>query len=74
MAWTTSDINLATYIEVVKNRKHTGHRYRGRQLLIEFEITNDDGRNYEMEYLSSPYAGYDATKRTFIKLLKLAPG
>lgn len=74
MSWPTSNINLATFIEQVKGIKHTGHRYKGKQLLIEFEITPEDGRKYEEEYLTSPYAGYDATKRTFIQLLKLAPG
>jgi len=74
MAWPTSNINLATFIEEVKGIRHAHHRYRGKQLLIEFEITADEGRNYEEEYLTSPFAGYDATKRTFIQLLKLAPG
>jgi hypothetical protein len=74
MAWPTSNINLATYIEAIKGIKHTTHRYRGRQLLVEFDITPEDARKFEEEYLTSPYAGYDATKRTFIQLLKLAPG
>jgi hypothetical protein len=74
MGWPTSNINLATYIEEVKGIRHTRHRYKGRQLLIEFDITADEARKYEEEYLTSPFAGYDATKRTFIQLLKLAPG
>lgn len=74
MAWPTSNINLATFIEQVKGIRHTTHMYRGKQLLIEFEITPDQGRTFEEEYLTSPFAGYDATKRTFIQLLKLAPG
>lgn len=71
--WPTSNMNLATYIERIKGIEHTRHYYNGRQLVVVFPITAEDGRRYEEDYLTSPFAGYDATKRTFIQLLKLAP-
>ena len=73
MAWETSNINLAAYIKHAKNIDTCGHRFNGRQLCIEFEITEDEANQYAKEYINSTYAGYDSTKRNFTQLLKLAP-
>ena len=66
----TSDINLATYIKVVKNIDIVGHRLNDRQLLISFPVTNEELQTYKEEYLNSLYAYYDATKRNFLHLAK----
>lgn len=66
----TPDINLATFIKATKGISTAGHYFKGEQLVIQFPITKDEGRKYKEEYLNSPFAMYDATKRNFLQLLK----
>lgn len=66
----TPDINLATFIKAVKGINTAGHYFKGDQLVIQFAIQKDEGSLYKEEYLNSPFAMYDATKRNFLQLLK----
>jgi len=66
----TPDINLATFLKAVKNINTAGHYFKGEQLVIQFPIPKEEGRQYKEEYLNSPFAMYDATKRNFLQLLK----
>ena len=66
----TSDINIATFIKFVKGVETCGYRFAGEQLRIRFKITEQQLIDFKEEYLNSPYALYDATKRNFLRLLK----
>lgn len=66
----TADLNLATYIKSVKGVSTAGHHFKGEQLVIEFPLTKEEGRQYKEAYLNSAFAMYDATKRNFLQLLK----
>lgn len=66
----TPDVNLATYIKVVKGIDSVGHRLNERQLLIRFPITQEQYQVYKEEYLNSLFSYYDATKRNFLRLAK----
>jgi len=66
----TTDLNLATFIKTVKGVNSTAHFLRGRQLVIEFPIAPEDGRQARMEYINSPFAAYDANKRNYTQVLK----
>ncbi|MGD9209165.1 MAG: hypothetical protein PVI90_00240 [Desulfobacteraceae bacterium] len=66
----TADMNLATYIKVVKKIDTVGHYYRGDQLHISFNITNVELEEYTTEYLNSIFATYDSVRRNFLRLLK----
>jgi hypothetical protein len=66
----TSDINLATFIQEVKNIESAGHYFKGKQLWIRFDITQEDMQNYSHEYINSIHARCDATRRNFLRLLK----
>lgn len=65
-----TDINLATFIKVVKGIPIAGTRFNGHQLIIEFNVNAEDLKAYEREYMNSTYADYDATKRNLVRLLK----
>lgn len=65
-----TDINLATFIKVVKGIPLAGHRFNGHQLCLQFEIDAENLKLYEREYMNSTYADYDATKRNLVRLLK----
>jgi hypothetical protein len=66
----TTDINLATFIKVVKGIPLAGTHFNGHQLCINFDITAEELKAYEQEYLNSTYADYDATKRNLVRMLK----
>jgi hypothetical protein len=66
----TTDINLATFIKVVKSVPIAGTHFNGHQLCISFNISAEDLKTYEQAYLNSPYADYDATKRNLVRMLK----
>jgi len=66
----TPDLNLATFLKVVKGQSTDGHRFKGDQLNIKFNISRAEGQQAREEYLNSPFAMYDATKRNFLQLLK----
>jgi len=66
----TPDINLVTYIKAIKGINTAGHYFKGDQLVIQFPITRNEGNMYREEYLNSPFAMYDATKRNVLQLLK----
>ena len=66
----TPDINLATFMRSVKNISTAGHYFKGDQLIIQFPIPKAEGCQYKEEYLNSPFAMYDATKRNLLQLLK----
>lgn len=66
----TPDINLATFMRAVKNINTTGHYFKGDQLIVRFPVPKEEGYQYKEEYLNSPFAMYDATKRNFLQLLK----
>jgi len=66
----TSDINLATYIRQIKGIHMAGYYHTGDQLHIRFNITAEQLAKFSEEYLNSQFAGYDATKRGFLRLLK----
>jgi hypothetical protein len=66
----TPDINLATFIKSVKGINTAGHFFKGDQLVIQFPVPKEKGAQYKEEYLNSPFAMYDATKRNFLQLLK----
>jgi len=65
-----SDLNLATYIKVVKKIPTAGHRFTGNQLWVNFEVTEDQIASFQEEYLNSSFADYDSTKRNFMHLLR----
>jgi hypothetical protein len=66
----TPDINLATFLKVVKGHNTDGHYFKGDQLVIKFDIPKSEGQQAREEYLNSQFAMYDATKRNFLQLLK----
>lgn len=66
----TADMNLATFIKVVKKVDTAGHYYLGQQLWVRFDVTEKQMAAYKEEYLNSIFAMYDATKRNFLRLLK----
>lgn len=66
----TSDINLATFIQEIIKIKTCGHYHAGDQLRIKFPITEEQLEDYKIQYLNSAFAGYDATKRNFLRLLR----
>ena len=66
----TTDINLATYIKVVKHVPLTRYYFNEKQLCIEFDVSLDDLNKYQEEYLNSQFADYDASKRNFMRLLR----
>lgn len=66
----TSDINIATFVKVVKGVETAGHYYKGSQLWIRFAISKEDMQRYKEEYINSVFSNYDATKRNFLRLLK----
>jgi len=66
----TSDMNLAAYMKVLKRISTAGHRINERQLLLQFDITPEELKQYKEEYINSAFADYDATKRNFLRLLK----
>jgi len=66
----TTDINLATYIKVVKGIDSCGHRFAGRQLFLSFPISEEEMSAFKEEYINSTYSIYDATKRNYLRLLK----
>jgi hypothetical protein len=66
----TSDINLATFIQEVKGIESAGHSFRGKQLWVHFNISQEEMRNYSHEYITSVHAKCDATRRNFLRLLK----
>lgn len=66
----TTDLNLATFIKTVKGVNSNKHYLRGRQLVICFPISGDDGRAARLEYINSPFAAYDANKRNYTQVLK----
>jgi len=68
----TADINLATFIKVVKQIDTAGHYFKGNQLWVKYNITEAQMSEFKEEYLNSVYAMYDATKRNFLRLLKRA--
>lgn len=68
----TADMNLATFIKVVKDIDTAGHYYIGQQLWVKFDITEQQMSEFKEEYLNSVFAMYDATKRNFLRLLKRA--
>lgn len=68
----TADMNLATFIKVIKGIDTAGHHYIGEQLRINFNLTTQQMADYTEEYLNSQYAVYDATRRNFLRLLKRA--
>lgn len=68
----TADMNLATFIKVIKGIDTAGHHYIGEQLRIYFDITSQQMAEFTEEYLNSIYAVYDATRRNFLRLLKRA--
>lgn len=67
---TTSDINLATFIKVVKRVPMASYHFNQQQLCIVFNLEEADLRKYQEEYLNSTYAEYDAAKRNFMQLLR----
>lgn len=67
---TTSDVNLATYIKIVKQTDSCGHHFEGRQLFLRFPISEEQMRTYKEEYINSIFSIYDATKRNYLRLLK----
>jgi len=66
----TSDINLATFVNVVKEIETGGHYYKGSQLWVQFKITEEKMGRYKEEYINSVFSRYDATKRNLLRLLK----
>jgi carotenoid cleavage dioxygenase-like enzyme len=66
----TSDINLATFIKAVKNCNTAGHYFKGDQLVIKFHMSKEKMRHMREDYLNSPFANYDATKKNLLQLLK----
>lgn len=66
----TTDINLATFIKVVKGIDSCGHRFEGKQLFLRFPLTKAQMSEYKEEYINSVYSIYDATKRNYLRLLK----
>lgn len=68
----TADINLATFVKVVKKIDTAGHYFKGNQLWVRFDITDEQMSEFKEEYLNSIFAMYDATKRNFLRLLKRA--
>jgi SPX domain protein involved in polyphosphate accumulation len=66
----TADMNLATFIKVVKKIDTVGHYYTGDQLHIRFNITAAEMEAYTTEYLNSIFATYDSIRRNFLRLLK----
>ena len=60
----TADINLATFIKVIKSIETKGHFFKGQQLWIRFHITEKQLASFKEEYLNSPFAFYDATRHT----------
>lgn len=68
----TADMNLATFIKVVKKIDTAGHYFQGQQLWVRFDITEEQMSEFKEEYLNSVFAMYDATKRNFLRLLKRA--
>lgn len=66
----TTDINLATYIKVVKGIDSCGHRFEGKQLFLKFPISQEEMSAYKEEYINSTFSIYDATKRNYLRLLK----
>ena len=67
---TTSDINLATFIKVVKKVPMARYHFNQQQLCIVFDLDEETLRKYQEEYLNSTYAEYDAAKRNFMQLLR----
>jgi hypothetical protein len=65
-----TDINLATFIKVVKGIPIAETRFNDHQMCISFAINAADLKAYEQEYLNSTYADYDATKRNLVRMLK----
>jgi hypothetical protein len=66
----TSDINLATFVNVVKEVETSGHYYKGSQLWVQFAITEEEMKSHKEEYINSVFSRYDATKRNLLRLLK----
>jgi hypothetical protein len=66
----TSDVNLATFIKVVKEIDSCGHYFEGKQLFLKFPITKEQMSQYKEEYINSIFSIYDATKRNYLRLLK----
>lgn len=69
MPWETNNINVATYIAEIKGHPFK-HRFHEKQLLLSFDIPDEDGHAYQEEYANSPYFSYDARKRHFTQLVK----
>lgn len=67
---TTTDINLATYIKVVKSIDSCGHHFEERQLHLHFPVTKEQMSVFKEEYINSVFSVYDATKRNYLRLLK----
>lgn len=68
----TADINLATFIKVIKGINTQGHYFKGTQLRVCFDITETQLAAFKEEYINSPFSNYDATRRNFLRLLKRA--
>jgi hypothetical protein len=66
----TGDINLATYIKVIKGIDSCGHHFEGRQLLLRFPLTKDQIGQIREEYINSVFSVYDATRRNYWQLTK----
>ena len=66
----TTDINLATFVKVVKGIDSCGHRFEGKQLFLRFPLTKEEMSAFKEEYINSVFSIYDATKRNYLRLLK----
>lgn len=66
----TPDINLATFIMVVKKIEPEGHYHEDGRLFVQFKLPEEEMKKHKMEYMNSTYSVYDAQKRNFLRLLK----
>jgi hypothetical protein len=66
----THNIDLATYLRVVKNVESTGHYFKGTQLNIRFALSPEEGQQYLEDYLNSIFPVFAATRHNWLQLLK----
>ena len=66
----TPDLNIATFILAVKRIKTKGHYYKGDQLRIKFDLTQEEFEEHKGDYINSEVALCDATRKNFLQLLK----
>jgi len=66
----TPDLNIAAYLKEVKGIPVAKSSFRGRQLLIHFEMSQPEFDQARQDYMNSNHARCDAARQNFLQILK----